>query len=74
MKFFKFCWRQIRKLLLTIGDIISWIILFVFYYTVFLLFALPFRIFSKNDNLKKLKSGWIIKESALTVLDNFRNE
>lgn len=74
MKFFKFCWRRIRKLLLMIGDTISWIILFVFYYTVFLLFALPFRIFSKNDNLEKLKSGWIIKESALTVLDNFRNE
>jgi len=74
MKFLKFCWRQFKNLSLIIGNIISWIILFIFYYTIFLLFALPFKIFSKNNDFKLSKSNWIVKESALLTLDNFKDE
>jgi len=74
MKFLKFCWRQFKNLSLIIGNIISWIILFIFYYTIFLLFVLPFKIFSKNNDFKLSKSNWIVKESALLTLDNFKDE
>jgi len=74
MKLLKFFWRQFKNLSLIIGNIISWIILFIFYYTIFLLFALPFKIFSKNNDFKLSKSNWIVKESALLTLDNFKDE
>lgn len=74
MNFLKFIWQQFKKISFAFGNIISWVILFVFYYTIFLLFALPFKIFSKNNNLKSSQSNWTVKESAVMSLDNFKNE
>jgi len=74
MKLLKFFWQQFKKLSFVIGNVISWIILFIFYYTIFLLFALPFKIFSKNNDFRLSKSNWIVKESTPMSIDNFINE
>lgn len=47
------------KIGLFIGNIISTIILCVFYYTIFAIFAIPYKIFqSKNWFFKKIESSW----------------
>jgi hypothetical protein len=50
------------------------VLMSVFYFTIFALFAIPFRIFSKGINLKPEKSSWIKRESSPDSLNNFAKE
>jgi len=74
MKFFKLFWHFLEKTLIFIGNTISGVVLFVFYYTIFALFAIPFRIFSKPLKSKSAASNFVIKEKTPSVLKDFESE
>lgn len=60
---------------LIIGNFVSGVILVIFYFTVFALFALPFRLFGKNPlAVRSETSNWMEKEKTPTVLGDFENE
>lgn len=61
---------------LVIGNIISTILLTVFYYTVFAIFAIPFRLFSEKSFYGSVSpsSNWIKKEKTASTLLDFSQE
>ncbi|MEK7169276.1 MAG: hypothetical protein AAB377_00915 [Patescibacteria group bacterium] len=60
---------------LIIGNFVSGVVLVFFYFTIFALFALPFRLFGKNPLAVQSKtSNWIKKEKTPTILKDFENE
>ncbi|MCX7697943.1 MAG: hypothetical protein N2114_00555 [Candidatus Goldbacteria bacterium] len=60
---------------LFIGNIISTIILFIFYYTIFAIFAIPYKIFKyKNWTLKNKNSSWINKIKNISKFEDFITE
>ncbi len=60
---------------LIIGNFVSGVVLVVFYFTVFALFALPFRIFGKNPLAAQSKnSNWVEKKKTILALKDFENE
>lgn len=74
MRFLKFLWRVFEKIAVSIGNIITNLFLFIFYYTIFALFALPFKIFSKPLRAKSKKSNWTVRKTTLETLKYFQNE
>ena len=60
---------------LVVGNFVSGVVLVIFYFTIFALFALPFRLFGKNPLAVRSKtSNWMDKEKTPTVLNDFENE
>lgn len=55
------------------GNIISGVILFIFYYTIFALFAIPFRLFGEVFGGVK-NSSWKLKGEVADSLEDFKNE
>ena len=67
-------WNGWKKFGFWLGDIISSVILVVFYFTVFALVAIPFRLFSDPLARKHSHSKWILKKETPTLLVGFRDE
>jgi hypothetical protein len=62
------------KFAFLLGNFMTGVLMSVFYFTVFALFAVPFRIFSKGINLKPEKSSWVKRESSPDSLNDFIKE
>lgn len=63
------------KLGFIIGNFISGVVLVIFYFTVFALFALLFRAFVKNPLAAQSRiSNWIAKRKTPVVLKDFETE
>lgn len=54
------------------GDIVTGVILTFFYFTVFALFALPYRLFRRVP--KDGSSNFVLKEKKLIGREGFKNE
>jgi len=68
-------WQAWLKFGFVIGNIVSAIILGIFYFTFFALFAIPFRIFGVSFFKARLPdSNWINKEKTLLSLNDFESE
>ena len=67
-------WEGWKRLGLFIGNIVSTIVLTVFYFTVFLVFAIPFRLFSAGLRPRSSVSNWTPKIKTPISVDDFRNE
>jgi len=71
-------WRILWKRWMAVGhfmsNIVTGIFLVIFYYTIFGLFAIPFRLFAHPLNAKSSNSNWIEKSKARQDLDAFANE
>lgn len=65
-------WQGWKKVGLVMGDFVSGVILTVFYFTIFAIFALPYRIFSRAK--KNKDSQFVLKEKILIGLKGFKNE
>jgi len=61
-----------KKIGLVIGNFISTIVMGVFYFTFFAIFAILFKIFSREP--KDKKSNFIPKKSTISNLEEFKNE
>jgi len=66
-------WQGWKRVGFFIGNIISSVFLFVFYFTVFALFAIPYRIFSSSGRAKRA-SYFIKPPKQLRELEDFKNE
>jgi len=66
-------WEGWKRVGLFIGNIISSVFLFVFYFTVFALFAIPYRIFSRLGRAKQ-NSYFSKPPKQLVNLEDFKNE
>lgn len=63
------------KIGLIIGNFVSGIILTVFYFTAFALFAIPIKLFGKNPFAAQSKnSNWIAKKNTIATLKEFETE
>lgn len=71
----KKAWKLFERAALFVGDVISGVVLTVFYYTVFALFAIPFRMFAKNPlGVYAEDSNWIPKVKTPEAIEDFKNE
>lgn len=64
-------WAGWKKLGLIIGDFVSTIIMGLFYFTIFALAAIPFRIFSRA---REGETNFLDKKSTLSELKDFESE
>jgi len=74
MTSFKFFWSAFRSISLAVTDFITNLFLFTFYYSIFALFALPFKLFSHLLSKNPKNSNWVIKDSTPSALKDFQNE
>lgn len=74
MKILKLFWGYFQKLGFLIGDIISAVVMVFFYYTIFALVAILFRMFSASLFILSKNSNWTSKEKILQELKDFQNE
>ncbi|MDD5144799.1 MAG: hypothetical protein PHW72_01625 [Candidatus Pacebacteria bacterium] len=72
MKILSLIWLWWKKIGLVIGNFVSTIVMFVFYFTVFSLVAIPFRFFSRVERGKS--STYINKKSTISALKEFESE
>lgn len=57
-----------------IGNVISVIVLTVFYFSAFALVAIPFRILSDVLHIRPVKSTWVAREKSPAALADFTAE
>ena len=69
----KTIWDWWQRTGLVIGNIISGVVLFVFYYTVFAVFAAPFRFFSKPFSAGS-DSNFRLPKKQFSSLEDFKKE
>jgi len=75
MRTLKGAWKSLEKILFFIGDVITAVFLVVFYFTVFAVVAIPFRIMAKNPlGIKHGSSNWIEKSVTPSALGDFMGE
>lgn len=74
MAFLKKIWRGWVALATFIGSVISTVIMTVFYYTLFALFALPARIAGKGPLRKHAASTWLVRTHTPTLLADLKDE
>lgn len=74
MKYLKFFWLHFKKATRFMGDFISAVVLFVFYYTIFALFAIPYRLSAGSSKIPAKQSTWISKAKNLRALKDFKSE
>jgi len=74
VKTLKLIWHYFLKAGLIIGNFITCSVLFIIYYTIFLAFALPFRLFSNPLSQKVKGSNWRVKKTTPKKLEDFINE
>jgi len=59
---------------LIIGNFTSALFLIIFYYTLFALVAVPFRLFGKTVTQKARGTNWVPKEKTLQTLEDYKNK
>lgn len=74
MKIFKKIWEWWMKFAFLLGNAITAVLMTVFYFTFFALFAIPFRLFSKGIDLKIEKSSWLERRPNKYSLKDFIGE
>lgn len=75
MQFLSALWRAWMKFGFFIGNIVSGIVLGVFYFTVFGLVAVLFRLFGTNALSRHAdQSNWVENKTPRTALADFANE
>jgi len=74
MTIFKLAWNALSKIRSAVAGLVTNIFLFIFYYSIFALFALPFKLLSGLLSRRQKNSNWIIKESTPSTLKDFQNE
>lgn len=74
MKLLQTLWKKWMQLGIVIGNFMSGVFLIVFYFTVFALFAIPFRLLSRPFQAKSAASNWNLKNKTLRNLEDFRYE
>jgi hypothetical protein len=74
MQILKLVWDKFQKFGLFIGNIISTIVLTVFYFTIFALFATPFRLFSNIFAPKQKDSNWVVRPKNIADLKDLETE
>ena len=62
------------KFAVILGNVMTAIIMTVFYFTVFAFFAIPYRFFGKPFKVKMPNSNWVKKQKNLEILDDFKSE
>lgn len=73
MRILKKIWQGWKSFGFFIGNIISSVFLFVFYFSVFALFAIPYRIFNRSGRTGK-NSNFSEPVKQLQSLEDFKNE
>ena len=71
---FKKLFNLWMKFAVIFGNVMTAIIMTVFYFTVFALFAIPYRAFGKPFKVKMPNSNWLEKEKNLETIDDFKGE
>jgi len=71
---FKFAWSALSKISSAVAGLVTNVFLFIFYYSIFALFALPFKLLSDPLGQNQKNSNWIVKESTPSILKDFQNE
>jgi len=71
-KFLSKIWRGWKKLGLVMGNVVSRIILTLFYFSVFAIVGIIFRLFSRR--LEKKISNFLVKAKTISDLMGFKNE
>lgn len=75
MAVLKALWAGFTKVGLIIGNFISLIVLTIFYYTVFALFATVYKLLAKGPfEVRDTNSNWRIKEKNISNLDDLKFE
>lgn len=66
-------WSAWKKIGLAIGNFLATIFLFIFYFSIFVIFALPWRLFHKTK-LADEKSRFLAGGREVTSLKDFESE
>ncbi|KKU91475.1 MAG: hypothetical protein UY23_C0001G0081 [Candidatus Jorgensenbacteria bacterium GW2011_GWA1_48_11] len=74
MKFLKKVRDGWMKTGLFMGNVMSGIFLTIFYFLIFSLFAIPFRIFVKVLRRKSEHSNWFLRKDVFPGMEDFRDE
>jgi hypothetical protein len=67
-------WHYWKKIGVAVGNIVSTVILTIFYFTIFPLFAIPVKLISQPLKRKSENSNYMIKEKTLSALKDFESE
>ncbi|MBX4211215.1 MAG: hypothetical protein KW806_00220 [Candidatus Yanofskybacteria bacterium] len=67
-------WRAWKRFGIAFGNVMSVIILTLFYFTVFALFAIPFQLLTRVLDKKSHNSNFSIPEHQITSLEDFQKE
>jgi len=73
-QFIKKLWQGWKRAGIFIGNIISSVFLFIFYYTIFAVFALPFKFFEWKKNRASNHSYFSPPAKQFSNLEDFKNE
>jgi len=65
---------KLKKILLSVGNIIPSVVLIIFYYTIFAVFAIPYQLLVKNFRSANNNSNYIVNKKNLTKLEDFLKE
>jgi hypothetical protein len=71
-KFLSKMWGLWKKIGLILGNFVSAVFLTIFYFTVFAILAIPYRVFARRS--RSGKSSFIIKKSTPTSLGDYKYE
>lgn len=74
MTLLKTVWRGFTKVAEMFGNVMSAILLTIFYYTVFALFALPHRLLNRHTVFSKKSSNWVKRSPKLFQMSDVQNE
>lgn len=71
---FRLIWKNFLKISQIIGDSITFLLFFIIYYTIFLIFAIPFRLFNNPFAKTEKNSSWRKRIITSEKLEDFINE
>lgn len=71
-KILSLIWFWWKKIGLIIGDLVTKLFLLIFYFSIFALIALPFRLFNRPQKSKA--SNFHLKKSTISSLREFEKE
>jgi short subunit fatty acids transporter len=75
MQILKALWSLFKRAGFAIGEVISRIVLTIFYFTIFALFAFLYKIFAKNPlAVQSESSNWVTKKKNIQNLEDLRFE
>jgi hypothetical protein len=74
MKIFSALYQGVTVALKKVGDVVSTIVLVIFYFTIFALFAVPARCFSDFFKKKATRTTFVIPSKKYETIEQFSNE